>query len=115
MAMADEPSGLGARSGESEPPDNVVEPAFEDLKESVSGDAGTAGGLGEVTAELPFEEAVGSPQLLFLSQLDAVVGNPAAEAPLGMLAWGVGPLLDSAFSGEAALSLQVEANAFSAA
>ena len=78
--------------GDAGPVDDVVQPAFQDLQQLVTGLAGTAGRFGVVAAELLLHDAVGEAGLLLLLQLLAVFAflDPRAA----VLAGRVGTLLE---------------------
>src|SRR3989475_245458 len=98
--------GLGARGGEAEPVDDVVEPALEELEQRLAGHAARPVGEREVAAELRLEHAVDAPQLLLLAQLDRVLAEPRAR--LAVLARRIVAPLGGALVGVAALALQEE-------
>ena len=79
-AVRDELAGLGARRSEPHPVDDIVEPRLEELQQVRARRALAPGGLAEVPAELPLENAVRAAQLLLLAELVAVVRHPHARA-----------------------------------
>src|SRR5512143_918334 len=103
-------AGLVPVHGEPEPVDHVVEAPLEHLEQDLARDALRFGGLLEVVAELPLEDAVHPARLLLLAQLHAVVGLLDAAA-LAVLARGVRAALDGALVGVAARALEVELHA----
>src|SRR3954447_16964471 len=113
VAVADELAGLRARRREAQPVDDVVEPQLEEAEQDLTGDAGAPRRLLVVVAELLLEHAVVPLRLLLLAQLREVLGllDPAAA----VLAGRVRAALDAAFLGQAALALQEELHALSAA
>src|SRR6202012_85448 len=92
VAVADQLTGHPPGPGDAGPVDDVVQPAFQDLQQLVTGLAGTAGRLGVVPAELLLHDAVGEAGLLLLLQLLAVFAllDPRAA----VLAGRVGALLE---------------------
>jgi len=107
VAMVDELARLGSGAGESQAPDDVVEPTLEELEEGLSGDAGATCGFGEAAAKLTLEQAVDSTQLLLFAELEAVVGDSATHPSLGALARWVRALLDGALARSAPVALEV--------
>src|SRR3954465_1143902 len=92
---------------------NVVEAALEEREQVLAGDALLAGGLGVVLAELLLEHPVVAARLLLLAQLDAVLGLLLAAA--AVVARRVGAALDAALVGQAALALEEQLLALTAA
>src|SRR5205823_12807956 len=113
MPVADELPGLGAGIGETEPEDDVVEPLLEELEEVLSSLALRRRAARVVAAELRLEEAVEALYFLFLAQLHAVLGELGAA--LSVLPGGIGPPLDGALVGVAAVALQVHLEIFAPA
>src|SRR3954452_1816076 len=98
---------------EAKPDEHVVEPRLEQPQEVLAGDAGLAARLLVVVGELLLQDAVVAAGLLLLTQLEAVLGLllPAAAVVAGR----VGPALDAALVGQAALALEEELDALAAA
>jgi hypothetical protein len=71
-------------------------------------------GLLEKEMELFFGKAVDPLDLLLLPQLDAVIGH-LATAALPVLAGGVGPPVEGAFTGVATVSLEKQLDIFASA
>src|SRR5205085_2975360 len=113
VAVADELARLPARGGEAEPHEHVVEPAFEDAQEVLARDALLARGLLVVVAELLLEHAVVAAGLLLLAQLHAVLGLLLAAA--AVITGRVRAALDAALVGQAALALEEQLLALTAA
>src|SRR5205085_5577037 len=106
MAVAHQLPGLGARGRETEPVDDVVESALEELKQRLAGDATRPVRHLEVAPELSREHTVDAAQLLLLAQLDRVLGE--LRPRLAVLARRIVAALDRALVGVAALALQEE-------
>src|SRR5687768_2611535 len=105
---------LGARGRQSEAVGDVVEPALEQLQERLAGDAARPLRLLEVAAELILQHPVDALDLLLLTQLNAVAGE-LLLARLAVLAGREVALLDAALLGVAALPLEEQLHAFTAA
>src|SRR4051812_8220683 len=75
VAVPDQLAGLGARVGEAEPEDHVVEALLEELEQVLAGLALGGAGVVVVAAELPLEQAVEALDLLLLTELHAVLGE----------------------------------------
>src|SRR5262249_15328823 len=67
VAVPHELPRLGARGGEAEPIDDVVESALEELEQRLAGHAARTVGHLEVAAELALEDAVDAAELLLLA------------------------------------------------
>ena len=111
--MADELASLGARGGEPEPVDDVVEPRLEHPEQLLAGDARALRRLRVVVPELRLEDAVVAARLLLLAELEEVLA--LLDAAAAVLARRVATALDRALLGQAALALQEELQAFAAA
>src|SRR5204863_4070302 len=105
--------GLGARRGESEPEDDVVQPSLEIDEQQLAGDPLLAIGRFEGQAELLFKQAIHPLDLLLLPELDAVTLQ--LDPALPVLAGGEVALLDGALLGEAAVPLQEQLHPLPAA
>ena len=113
--MANQLARLGARGAKTHAVDHVVETALQQLQQRLAGDAAAgAVGLGEVAAELVFEHPIDALDLLLLAQLDGVADHlrlaQAAVLPGGHVA-----LFDRALLGVAALTLEEQLHALTAA
>ena len=106
-------SRLGARRGEAEPVDDVVEAGLEQAQQVVAGDAALLVRLLVVGAELRLEEAVVAARLLLLPQLQQILA--LLDAAATVLTRRIRAALDGAFLGQAALALQKELDALPAA
>ena len=104
MAVEHPLPGLGARVGETDAVDNVVEAALQQLEEVGAGDAGHPAGHAKVVAELTLEDAVGLASLLLLPELESPVGDAATA--LRLVPRGLAALLHAALGREAPLALQ---------
>jgi hypothetical protein len=113
VAVPHELPGLGARSGEPEPVDDVVEAGLEEAEQVLTRDALLPRGLLVIGAELLLEHSVVAAHLLLLAQLDEVLG--LLDAPAAVLTWRVAAALDGALLGQAALALEEELHALAAA
>src|SRR5207248_11159308 len=102
------------RGRESQPVDDVVEAALQQLQQRLAGDAAGALRRFEVAAELVLEHPVDALHLLLLAQLQAVA-HELRLPQLSMLPRRQVALLDRALLGVAALSLQKELHAFAPA
>ncbi len=71
-----------ARGRKTHPVDDVVEARLQQLEELLAGGTGAARRLLVIAAELALEHTVHAPQLLLLTQLQAVVGQPLAALAL---------------------------------
>ena len=113
VAVAHELARLGARRGESEGVDDVIEPQLELAKQIVAGDAGLARGLLEVEAELLLQQAVDALDLLLFAKLDAVAEDLGTAA--AMLARRVIAALDRALILETAVPFEKQLHTLSPA
>ena len=113
VAVAHELARLGARGGEAEPVDDVVEPRLEHAQQVLAGDAALLVRLLVVGAELLLEQAVVAARLLLLAQLQQVLA--LLDAAAAVLARRIGAALDRALLGQAALALEEELHALPAA
>src|SRR5207248_1487608 len=104
VAVAHQLAGLLAGVGKPQAVDDVIQPRLEDLQQVLPGHAGPPGGLLEMLAELPLQDAVHRARLLLLAQLRAVLGHLAS--PLAVLAGRKRTPLDGTLGAEAALPLQ---------
>src|SRR5688572_1062920 len=114
VTVANQLARLGARGRQAQTVGDVVEPALQQLQQRLAGDPAGPLGLLEVAAELVLEDAVDTLDLLLLAKLHAVAGQLLLPR-LAMLPGSEVALLDRAFLGIAALSLQEELHAFAAA
>src|SRR4029453_12940176 len=105
---------LGARGGEAETVDHVVEPALQQLQQRLAGDAAGPVRHLEVAAELVLEHPVDALDLLLFAQLQAVA-HDLRLAQLAVLPRRHVALLDRALLGVAALPLEEELHAFTTA
>src|SRR6185312_9561455 len=106
VAVTHELPCLGARAGEAEAVDDVVEPRLEHPQEVLAGRAGAARRLGVRVAELLLEQAVVAARLLLLAELQQVLA--LLDAAAAVLSRRIRAALDRALLGEAALALQEE-------
>jgi hypothetical protein len=113
MAVAHELPGLRARCGEAQAVDDVVEARLEEPQQLLARDAGAAGRLLVVVAELFLEQAVVPARLLLLAQLEQLLA--LLDAAATVLTRRIRATLDRALLGETALALQEELQAFAAA
>src|SRR5439155_3699481 len=113
MAVAHELSGLRARRGEAEPVDDVVEARLEQAQQLLARDAGAAGRLLVVVAELLLEQPVVPARLLLLAQLEQVLA--LLDAAAAMLSRRIRATLDRALLGEAAFALKEQLHALAPA
>ena len=104
----------GARGGEPEAVDHVVEPPLEQLQQRLAGDAALTVGRLEVAAELVLEHPVDALDLLLLAQLHAVAGQLLLPR-LAVLPGSEVALLDRALLGVAPLALEEQLHALTAA
>src|SRR5438874_378205 len=111
--MPDELARLRARGCEAEPVDDVVEPGLEHPQQGLAGDARALRRLRVVGAELVLEQAVVAARLLLLAQLEQVLG--LLDAAAAVLARRIAAALDGALLRQAALALQEELHALTAA
>ena len=82
MAVAHELSSLGARAGEPQAVDDVVQALLELAQQLLTGCLRPAAAGVEVAGQLPGGDAVEPLNLLLLSQLKQVIGIALAAAPL---------------------------------
>ena len=85
MAVVDELAGAGARRGEAEPVNDVVETALAKREHDVARDALLGLGALEEQAELLLAHSIDGLGLLLLAQLDAVFGHFLAALVDAML------------------------------
>jgi hypothetical protein len=104
MPVADQLPRLAPRGGEAESHEDAVETRFEQTQQVLAGDARLTRGLLVIGAELLLEDLVEAARLLFLAQLQPVLGLP--HPPAAVLARRIGATLDAALVGEAALALE---------
>ena len=104
---------LRARAGEAEPVDDVVETRLEHPEQVLARRAETARRLLVRRAELLLEEPVVAARLLLLAQLQEVLA--LLDAPAAVLSRRIAAPLDGALLREAALALQEELDALTAA
>lgn len=109
--MTDNLPGLLSRHTESQSICDIVEPAFEQPQQRVARDTGLPLSPLEHAAELPLLKTVNSPQLLFFTQLKAVIGGPLP--PLSVLAGRIAPPLDGALFCHAARTFEKQFLTFS--
>src|SRR5574342_157083 len=113
VAVAHQLARLVAGVGEAEAEDHVVEPELQRLQQVLAGLALGGRGVPVGVAEVGLQEAVEALHLLLLAQLDAVLGE--LDAPLPVLAGGIGPPLDGALVRVAAIPLEVHLQVLAAA
>ena len=111
--MSNHGSSLGTRAGKAKPVRDVVEPAFQQNQQSLTGDAFGARGLGESAAKLFFEQAVHPLHFLLLAQLNTVFRK--LWSALAMLSRRVVSSFDGALVRIAPLSLEKELHIFAPA
>ena len=104
---------LGARAGEAEPVDDVVEACLEHPEQVLARRSEATRRLLVGRAELLLEQAVVAARLLLLAELQEVLA--LLDAPASVLARRIAATLDRALLGEAALALQEELHALAAA
>ncbi len=114
VSVAHELPRLRPRGRQTQPVDDVVEAALEQLEQRLARDPARAVGGLEVPAELVLEHAVDALDLLLLAQLHAVAGK-LLLAGLAVLSRREVALLDRALVRVAALALQEQLHAFTAA
>ena len=114
VAVVDELPGLGARAGEPEPVDDVVQPPLEQRQQLLAGHALGAVGLVDVAAELAFADAVVAlrgllgPQLRLIDRRLAPAGLPVLPGR------SVTAALQRRLAVEGALALQEQLDALTA-
>ena len=104
---------LGARGGEAERVNDIVETKLELAEQVVAGDAGLSGGLLEVETELLFQQAVDALDLLLFAKLDSVAEDLGTAA--AMLARRVIAALDRALILETAVPFEKQLHSLSPA
>jgi hypothetical protein len=107
------PSGL-ARSSETEPKNDIIEPPLQQTQQVFTTDARYARCFFVIAPKLAFANPVKPGELLFCSKLDTIIGLFTTH-PLTMLAWGITPAFKGAFLQITTLALQKKLGAFSAA
>ncbi len=77
--MKHELSGLGAGIRETKARDNIIEPSLKKNEQVFTGDTSLFTSLVEGLVELAFQHAIGIASLLFFTELESAVGEPAAS------------------------------------
>jgi len=113
VAVPDQLASLGARRRETGAVDGVVQAALEEAEHLLARAALPARRVLVVAVELALEDAVHATNLLLLAQANRVLAE--LDAALTVLAGRVRAARDRAFLGVAALTLEVELPAFTAA
>ena len=113
VTVVDQLTSLAAGVGQTQTEHNVVQTAFQDCQQVFACLAGTADGHLEVAAELALQNAIESLGLLLFTELLAILG--ALAAALAVLAGSECTIVHCALVGVAAVALQEELLALSAA
>ena len=113
VAVLDQLPRLGPGVREVHAEYDVIEPALQKLDEVVAGDALHPLGLFEITAELPLQDAVETPDLLLFPQLSRVLRE--LDPPLAVLPRRIASPDDRAFIRITPLRLQEQLGAFPSA
>jgi hypothetical protein len=98
-------TGLGARTGETKPIDNIVQSSLQPHKQVGSGNTFLPFGLLKEDVELLFRKTVHSFHFLFFSQLDAVIRWFSAPT-LSMLTRRICPSIKGTFIRITAISFK---------
>jgi hypothetical protein len=109
VGVTDQLACLASRCPEPEAVDYVVESRLEQAEEVLTSDAGASARLHVVAVELLLEHLVVAPRLLFLAELEKVLG--LLDATAAVLARRIRAALDGAFVGEAAFALEEQLDA----
>src|SRR5687767_2226130 len=111
--MPDQCAGFSARARKTKAIRDIVQTAFEQHEQCLTGDPLGAVGLGEGAAKLIFQQAVNPFDLLLLAQLDAVLGELRSALP--MLSRRIVASLDRALVRVTTLALEKELQIFAPA
>src|SRR3989338_1597925 len=104
MTMTHQLTGLRSRRGEPQPIDDIVQAAFQNLKQQGTGDALATFSFVKRPAELLLKQAIEALDLLLFTQLGAVFGKFGTG--LSMLTGSIAAALNGAFIRVAPLPLE---------
>ena len=115
VAMTDQLSCLSAAVGKTKTEDDIVKSSFQQNQQVHTGNAFLTVSLVKVRAELTFQYAVNTTNLLFFTHLHAVFGYFFTSLTLAMLTRSIGTLSESEFITVAAVAFEVQFDALTTA